>query len=96
VLLSQPAPATVSYSIATADGSASAGSDYEAASLGGQTIAAGQSSRTFSVTIMGDMQYEASESFSVSVSAVTGATVVDGLAIGTIINDEYQYGGYGG
>ena len=96
VLLSQPAPATVSYSIATADGSASAGSDYEAASLGGQTIAAGQSSRTFSVTIMGDMQYEASESFSVSVSAVTGATVVDGLAIGTIINDDDQYGGYGG
>ena len=95
VLLSKPAPSTVSYSIATADGSASAGSDYQAVSLGGQTIAAGQVSRTFSVPIMGDMQYETNESFSVNVSAVTGATVADGLALGTIINDDDQYGGYG-
>lgn len=88
VLLSKPAPATVTYSIATANGTATAGSDYVARSLTAQTIAAGASSASVAIVINGDAAVEANETFTVTVSAVTGATVADGQAMGTIVNDD--------
>ena len=88
VQLSAPASAPVGYSIATADGTAVAPTDYTAASLTGQTIAAGASSASFTVSINGDLAIEPSETFQVNVSNVTGATVVDGSAVGTISTDD--------
>ena len=82
----------MTYDIATADGTAVAGSDYAARSLVGETIAAGSTSRPFGVTVYGDAAYEGNETFTVNVSNVIAAMVVDGHASGTIINDDpYGY-----
>ncbi|KFA25900.1 putative Ig domain-containing protein [Xanthomonas vasicola] len=91
VSLSAPAGADgVSFDIATADGTATAGADYVASSLTGQTIPAGSSSATFTVLVNGDTLAEPNETFFVNVSNVTGATVSDGQGLGTIINDDAQ------
>ncbi len=89
VSLSAPAGAGgVTFNIATADGTAAAGSDYVAQSLTAQTIAAGASSYTFNVTVNGDTLPETNETFTVSVSNVVGATVIAGTGTGTIMNDD--------
>ncbi|AZR36764.1 autotransporter domain-containing protein [Xanthomonas vasicola] len=91
VSLSAPAGAGgVSFDIATADGTATAGADYVASSLTGQTIPAGSSSATFTVLVNGDTLAEPNETFFVNVSNVTGATVSDGQGLGTIVNDDAQ------
>ena len=96
VLLSQATASPVTYNIATANGTAMAGSDYQAATLSGQSIPAGQTSNSFPVTIYGDAVYEADETFMVNVSGVAGATVADGQAVGTILDDDQPYTlGYG-
>ncbi len=90
VSLSSPAGAGgVSFDIATANNTATtANNDYVSNSLTGQTIAAGNSSYNFSVTVNGDITSEANETFFVNVTNVTGATVGDGQGIGTITNDD--------
>ncbi|HEX8618423.1 MAG TPA: IPTL-CTERM sorting domain-containing protein, partial [Thermoanaerobaculia bacterium] len=89
VQLSAPAQAGgVTFDITTAAGTATAGSDYVEQTLTGQTIAAGAQSATFVVTINGDTTFEPDETFTVTVSNVTGATVTDGTALGTITNDD--------
>jgi hypothetical protein len=93
VKLSASSSSAVTYNIATANGSATAGSDYVAKSLSGQSIAAGSTSKTFTVTINGDTVVESNETFNVNVTSVSGAAVADGSAVGTISNDD---GGSGG
>lgn len=89
VSLSAPAAAGgVSFDIATADGTATAGSDYAARALTGQMIPAGASSYTFAVTVNGDGLMEPDETFFVNVANVVGATVSDGQGVGTILNDD--------
>jgi predicted extracellular nuclease len=91
VSLSSPANAGgVSFDIATADNTATvADNDYAANSLTGQTIAAGGSTYMFSVLVNGDANDEgADETFFVNVTNVTGATLVDGQGLGTIVNDD--------
>jgi hypothetical protein len=88
VKLSQANTVPVTYDIATANSSAAAGTDYVASSLTGETIAAGQTSKTFTVTVNGDTVQEANENFLVNLSNVVGASITDTQAIGTIINDE--------
>jgi len=88
VKLSAAASSAVSYSIATGNLTASAGSDYGATSLSNQSIPAGTTSKTFSVPVYGDLVKEADETFSVTVSAVNGASTGDGYAVGTIVNDD--------
>jgi len=92
VQLSKPSSSAVSYNIATANGTASAGSDYVARGLAGEAIPAGSTSRVFAVTINGDTMYEGDETFNVNVTNVVGATVSDGQAWGTIVNDDTPYG----
>ncbi|PWS38324.1 hypothetical protein DFH01_03275 [Falsiroseomonas bella] len=79
----------------TADGGATAGSDYEAAS-GTLTFAAGGDlTQTISVTVNGDTVFEGDESFTVTLSnlAVTGgtATLDDASGTGTILNDDANF-----
>jgi Calx-beta domain len=76
---------TVNY--ATADGSATAGSDYQAAS-GTLTIPAGQTTGTITVLVNGDRLAEANETFFVNLSSPTNATIADGQGVGTIMDDE--------
>ncbi|HLA78868.1 MAG TPA: endonuclease/exonuclease/phosphatase family protein [Vicinamibacteria bacterium] len=95
VSLSAPAPVGgVTFDIATADGTATVGdSDYASNALTGQTIAAGNSSYTFDVTVNGDGTTEPDETFLVNVTNVTGTGVVvgDGQGQGTITNDDFTY-----
>ncbi|MBB6368615.1 outer membrane autotransporter protein [Xanthomonas sacchari] len=89
VSLSQPAGSGgVSFDIATANGTATAGTDYIASSVNGLTIAAGSSSATFTVQVVGDTLNEPDETFFVNVTNVSGATVADGQGQGTIVNDD--------
>ena len=89
VSLSAPAPAGgVTFDVATADGTASAGSDYVATTLTGRTIAAGVTATTIAVPVNGDTLAEANETFALRVTNVVGATVADGEAVGTILNDD--------
>ena len=89
VSLSAPAPAPVTFDIATQDNTAtSASDDYVVRSLTGQTIASGDSTYTFDVTINGDILVEPDETFFVNVTNVTNATVLDGQGQSTIQNDD--------
>jgi uncharacterized protein YhjY with autotransporter beta-barrel domain len=89
VSLSAPAgPGGVTFDIATADNTATAGVDYVANSLTGQTIPAGSSTYTFTVLVNGDVLNEPSETFFVNVTNVVNAVVVTGQGLGTIVNDD--------
>ena len=88
VKLSAASASAVTYNIATANGTAIAGTDYVAKSLLGQSIPAGTTSKIFTVGIKGETMVEPNETFTVNVSTVVGATVVDGQAVGTIVNDD--------
>jgi hypothetical protein len=86
---SLPAPASgINFTINTADGTARAGSDYVAITNASGSIATGSVSTTVNVTVNGDTLVEAGETFFVTLSNVTGATVVDGQGLGTITNDD--------
>ncbi len=76
---------TVDY--ATADGSATAGEDYTAAS-GTLTFTAGERVKTVSVAILDDSHDEGEETFTLSLSNATGAHIGDGEATGTIVNTD--------
>ncbi|WP_264048154.1 ExeM/NucH family extracellular endonuclease [Methylobacterium flocculans] len=92
VTLSAPAPdGGVSFDVATADGTATAGSDYSATVLTGRTIAAGATTATITVPVTGDTLAEGSETLALRVANVVGATVADGAAIGTIVNDDASF-----
>jgi uncharacterized protein (TIGR03437 family) len=90
VSLSTPAPSGgVNFNLATQDGTATtADNDYVARTLNGQTIAAGQSTYNFDVTVNGDLSIEPNETFRVNVTNVSGASIGDGQGVGTIINDD--------
>jgi len=87
VRLSAPSGRAVTVSFATADGTALAGSDYLSAN-GTLNFAPGTTNQTVLVTVLGDVLNEASESFSVNLSAPVNATISDGQAVGTISNDD--------
>ncbi|HEY3027675.1 MAG TPA: Calx-beta domain-containing protein [Pyrinomonadaceae bacterium] len=88
--LSAPAPTGgVTFDIKTQDNTATvADSDYLATNVTAQTIPAGSQTSTFDVTVNGDLNVEANETFFVNVMNVTGAIVTDGRAVGTIQNDD--------
>ena len=79
---------TVDYS--TLAGTASAESDYQAAS-GQLVFADGATSKTITVNIAGDTAVEPDETFTVQLANPTGgATLGDSSALGTILNDDAE------
>ena len=78
-------PVTVNY--ATADGTAQRKSDY-AAKSGTLTFQPGQTQATIPIAIKGDRKREQDETFSVRLSSAVGATIADGVATATILNDD--------
>ncbi|MGB0963913.1 MAG: Calx-beta domain-containing protein, partial [Mycobacterium sp.] len=76
---------TVNY--ATADDTAVAGSDYSATS-GTITFTPGVTTQLVHVDVHGDTVAESSETFTVTLSSPSGATIADGTAIGTITDDD--------
>ena len=87
VTLSPPTTETVTVSFDTLNGTASAGSDY-AAHSGTVTFAAGESLKTVTILVDGDIAVEGNETFFVNLSAPSGATIADGEGQGTITNDD--------
>jgi hypothetical protein len=87
VSLSAPSTKTITVDYATADGSATAGGDYQAAN-GTLTFAPGETSKTISVLVNGDRVAESNETFYVRLSNPTNATIAGSLGVGTIVDDE--------
>ena len=88
VTLSQAASSNISFTVNTANGTATAGSDFQALVNKQVTIAAGQTSATVSVTVNGDTAVEGNETLTLLVSGATGATIATPSATGTITNDD--------
>jgi hypothetical protein len=82
--LSNPSVSDVSFTWATADGTATAGSDYTSSGAG-TSIAAGDTSVTAEVPIVQDTADESAETFSVTITDVTNGTVG---AAGTVTIDD--------
>ena len=76
---------TMTYS--TANGTATAGTDYDATS-GTVTIPAGQLIRSIAVTVRGDRKREPDEVFYLNLANPSGASIVDGQATGILRNDD--------
>jgi probable HAF family extracellular repeat protein len=76
---------TVAYS--TANGTATAGSDYDAVS-GTVTIPAGRTTWAVYVTVRSDRKRESDELFYVNLSNPNGGTIADDRGAGTIRNDD--------
>ena len=87
VRLSAPSGAAVSVSYRTVDGTALAGSDYVAAS-GTLRFEPGETAQAITVTVLDDGESESEETFTVELSAPSGATVADGVGVGTITDDD--------
>jgi len=89
VSLSKASATSVSVRVATANGTAKSGrtGDYTAVS-GTLTFAPGELSKTVSVTVRNDTTIEPTETFFVSLSSASGATIADAQAIGSILDDD--------
>ena len=78
---------TVTVRYATADGTATAGADYEAES-GTLTFGAGSTQHTVAVPIVDDQVSEEMETFTVTLSDPERATLSETTATGTITDDD--------
>ena len=87
VRLNAAMPGAVTVDYATADGTATAGEDYTAAS-GTLTFAAGETEKTVEVPVLDDALDEGSETFKLRLSNAVGARIADGEATGTIVNSD--------
>ena len=93
VTLSAASTSPVTVDFATADGTASStagavgGADFAAAN-GTLTFAPGDTSKTITVTVNGDAVNEADETFTVTLTNPSGATLATATGTGTIVNDD--------
>jgi len=88
VALSGPASQPVSFSFATANGTATAGSDYVATSGGPVTFAVGEVEKPIVVLVNGDTVDETQETFFLDISNVQNATVSSSRGNGFINDDD--------
>ncbi len=87
VQLASASARQVTVQAATADGTATTGSDYVAVQQE-LVFAPGTTSQTFTVLIVGDTEPESDETFQVLLSEPTNATLTDASATGSIVNDD--------
>ncbi len=87
VTLGAPSGRNVSVGYTTVDGSATAPADY-VAETGSVSFAAGETSKTLSVTVNGDLIDELTESFGVSLAGPVNATLADDSGAATITDDD--------
>jgi hypothetical protein len=82
-----PPGASASVAYATADGTATAPSDYQSTS-GTLSFGTGETQKSVTVPVVGDTVVEPDETFVVNLSSPTHATIGDGQGVGTITNDD--------
>jgi hypothetical protein len=87
VMLAPASGRTVTVAYTTANGTATAGSDYTAAA-GTLTFPAGTTQQGVGVSVLGDTAVEADESFFLNLSSPLNAMVADGQGTGTILDDD--------
>ena len=87
VRLSTISGRTALVNYATADGTATSGSDYTA-TTGAVFFLPGELEKTFSVTINGDTQTEENETILVNLNTPNGATIQRGTGTATILDDD--------
>ncbi|MCC6173804.1 MAG: FecR domain-containing protein [Chloroflexi bacterium] len=87
VSLNRPAAASITVNYATANGTATAGSDY-VATAGTLTFNPGEQFQTVDVQVIGDTVQEPDETFLVNLSNPIGAVLLDNQAVGTIVDDD--------
>ena len=92
VNLSAAAGFPVDVNFATASGTATNGVDFTG-QAGALHFAAGVTSQTITVSIINDNIFEKSEAFTVTLSNPVGATIADGIGVGTILDDGTGAGG---
>ena len=78
---------TVTVDYTTSDGTALAGEDYTA-TQGTLTFAPRETVKTISVPVIDDVTEDSDETFILTLSNASGASIVDAYAIGTIVNSE--------
>ncbi|MCA2572629.1 MAG: VCBS repeat-containing protein, partial [Microcystis sp. M42BS1] len=92
VSLSSAASTVVSVNYATANGTATAGTDYTAIPTTTLTFNPGETSKTITVAVNGDNQVELNETFFLNLSNLQGngsnVTLADNQGQGTINNDD--------
>ncbi len=87
VTLNRPSLQNVTVVYKTANGTAEAGSDFvDATDV--LTFAPRETSKTVTVVVKGDVVAEGNETFTVNLSNVNGASIADGVGLGTIIDDD--------
>ena len=87
VSLSSPSPKSVSVHLDTADGTATAGKDYQSASAP-VIFSPQQTSKPVTLTVIGDTVVEDDETFTVNLSGAVNAKIADPSATVTILNDD--------
>jgi predicted extracellular nuclease len=87
--LSEASASDVTFSVATANGTASATEDYAAIVGGAGTITAGNTQTLVPVTLINDAIPEPNETFTLEVTAVSGATPATLQGTATITNDDF-------
>ena len=87
VSLSTPGYEDVTVAFATSNGTAVSPQDYTSTS-GTLTFPAGTTTRQISVPVAGDLRNEVAETFTVTLSAATKATIGTAAATGTIIDND--------
>jgi probable HAF family extracellular repeat protein len=87
VTLSNASVQTITVNYATSDNTATAGSDYTAAS-GTLTFNPGETLKNINVAVIGDTGDELNEEFFVTLSGESNATIRDGHGVGTITDDD--------
>jgi hypothetical protein len=89
VTLSRAYTIDTTVGFATSNGTAKAGTDYRATS-GTVTVPAGSTTASVRVPVISDKVREADETIGVTLTSPVGATVADGQAVGTVVNDDTQ------
>lgn len=88
VTLNPPAVETTTVNYATVDGTATSPADYISTS-GQLSFATGESSKTITVSVLGENVGESDETFSVQLSNAVNGIILDGMGIGTIHTDDF-------
>lgn len=79
---------TTSVQVSSADGTATAPSDYTALALQTVTFLPSDTTKQVTVNVNGDTLFEPNETFTVNLSNPTGGTIALGTGTGTIQNDD--------